>query len=96
VPSRARPNGGGILHTSNAFDRPSSRDEALDRLERQAGPAARQMLEKFLDQIGKVEAEYLDQTSFKDAVSRRRKSQQWAPSARISPSPISASHFAVS
>jgi hypothetical protein len=43
------------------FDRPSSRDEALDRLERQAGPAARKMLERFLDQAAKAEAEYLAQ-----------------------------------
>ena len=44
------------------FERPSSRDEALDRLERQAGPAARKMLERFLDQVNKAEAEYRDQT----------------------------------
>jgi hypothetical protein len=44
------------------FDRPSSRDEALDRFERQAGPAARKMLERFLDQAAKAEAEYLAQT----------------------------------
>jgi hypothetical protein len=44
------------------FDRPSSRDEALDRLERTEGPHARQMLENFLDQVDKAEAEYLDQT----------------------------------
>ena len=53
------------------FDRPSSRDEALDRLERQAGPAARKMLEKFLDQVAKAEAEYFAQTD-NDAASRRR------------------------
>jgi hypothetical protein len=33
------------------FDRPLSRDEALDRLERQAGPGARQMLEQFLEHV---------------------------------------------
>jgi hypothetical protein len=58
------------------FARPSSKDEALDQLERRAGPAARRMLEKFLDQVAKAEAAYLDQTdtatSFKDAASRRR------------------------
>ena len=51
----------------------ASRDEALDRLERRAGPAARKMLERFLDQVNKAEAEYRDQTdvatSFKDAAS---------------------------
>jgi hypothetical protein len=46
----------------HAFDRPASREEALDRLERTAGPEARTMLEKFLDQIAKAEADYLDQT----------------------------------
>ena len=50
------------------FDRPSSRDEALDRLERQAGPEARKMREQFLDQVAKGEAEYLAQTD-KDAAS---------------------------
>jgi hypothetical protein len=59
-----------------AFDKPSSRDEALDQLEKRAGPATRKMLEKFLDQVAKAEAEYLEQpetaTSFKDAASRRR------------------------
>jgi hypothetical protein len=58
------------------FDRPSTKDEALDRLERTAGPHARKMLEKFLDQVAKAEAEYLDQTdsatSLNDAASRRR------------------------
>jgi hypothetical protein len=34
----------------------------FDRLERQAGLAARQMLEQFLDQVAKAEAEYLAQT----------------------------------
>jgi hypothetical protein len=53
------------------FERPSTREEALDRLERQAGPAARKMLEKFLDQVAKAEAEYLDQTD-NDAASPRR------------------------
>jgi hypothetical protein len=58
------------------FAWPSSKDEALDQLERRAGPAARKMLEKFLDQVAKAEAEYLEQpetaTSFKDTASRRR------------------------
>jgi hypothetical protein len=45
------------------FDRPSSRDEALDRLERRAGPAARKMLEQFLEQVRKVEAKYLEEQS---------------------------------
>ena len=44
------------------FDRPSTKEEALDRLERKAGPEARKMLEKFLDQVAKAEAEYRDQT----------------------------------
>jgi hypothetical protein len=64
------------LGPPNAFDRPSSRDEALDQLERRAGPAARKMLEKFLDRVAKAEAEYLNQpdtaTSCEDAASRRR------------------------
>jgi hypothetical protein len=58
------------------FERPSTKEEALDQLQRRAGPAARQMLEKFLDQVATAEAEYRDQTdtatSFKDAASRRR------------------------
>jgi hypothetical protein len=37
------------------FDRPSSKEEALDWLERTAGPAARKMLEKFLDQVDKLD-----------------------------------------
>jgi hypothetical protein len=36
------------------FDRPSTRQEALDRLERTAGPEARAMLERFLDQVAKT------------------------------------------
>ena len=47
---------------AHEFDRPSTKEEALDRLERQAGPEARKMLEKFLDQVAKAEAEYRDQT----------------------------------
>ena len=53
------------------FDRPSSRDEALDRLGRQAGPEARKMLERFLDQVAEAEAEHLAQTD-NDAASPRR------------------------
>ena len=45
------------------FDRPSTREEALDRLERTAGPAARQMLERFLKQVAEVEAKYLEEKS---------------------------------
>jgi hypothetical protein len=45
------------------FDRPARREEALDRLERTAGPAARQMLEQFLKQVAEVEAKYLEEQS---------------------------------
>jgi hypothetical protein len=37
------------------FDRPSSKEEALQRLEQRAGPKARRMLESFLDKINKLE-----------------------------------------
>jgi hypothetical protein len=40
------------------FDRPSTKEEALDRLERTAGPHARQMLEQFLQQVKEAEAKY--------------------------------------
>jgi hypothetical protein len=40
-------------------------------LERQAGPEARKMLEQFLDQVDKIEAEYRNQTD-NDAAFRRR------------------------
>jgi hypothetical protein len=39
------------------FDRPCSREEALQRLERSAGPVARKMLEDFLAQVDKLEAD---------------------------------------
>ena len=45
------------------FDRPPTKEEALDRLERTAGPAARKMLEQFLEQVRKVEAKYLEEES---------------------------------
>ena len=45
------------------FDRPASKEEALERLERTAGPHARQMLEQFLEQMRKVEAKYLEEQS---------------------------------
>ena len=38
-------------------------EEALDRLERTAGPQARQMLEQFLKQVKEVEAKYLQEES---------------------------------
>ena len=45
------------------FDRPSTKAEALDRLERTAGPQARQMLQQFLEQVREVEAKYLEEES---------------------------------
>jgi hypothetical protein len=39
------------------FDLPSSREEALRRLEERAGPVARKMLENFLAQVAKLEAD---------------------------------------
>jgi hypothetical protein len=45
------------------FDKPRTREEALDRLERTAGPQARQMLEQFLEQVAEVEAKYLEEQS---------------------------------
>ena len=47
----------------NDFERPSTKEEALDRLERTAGPQARQMLEQFLKQVKEVEAKYLQEES---------------------------------
>ena len=44
------------------FDPPATKEEALDRLERTAGPHARKMLDCFLDQIGRADAKYLDET----------------------------------
>jgi hypothetical protein len=37
------------------FDRPSSKEEALRRLEQRAGPKARKMLEDFLAKVEKLE-----------------------------------------
>ena len=37
------------------FDRPSSKEEALQRLEQRAGPKARKMLEDFLAKVEKLE-----------------------------------------
>ena len=37
------------------FDRPSSKEEALRRLEQSSGPAARKMLEGFLAKVEKLE-----------------------------------------
>ena len=48
---------------AHEFDRPSTKEEALDRLERTAGPQARQMLEQFLKQVKEVEAKYLEEES---------------------------------
>ena len=45
------------------FDRPATREEALDRLERTCGPQARQMLEQFLKQVAEVEAKNLEEQS---------------------------------
>ena len=42
------------------FDRPSTKEEALDRLERTAGPHARKMLEDFLAKVEKLEADQRD------------------------------------
>ena len=39
----------------HSFDRPSSKDEALRRLEQSAGPKARKMLEDFLTKVEKLE-----------------------------------------
>ena len=43
----------------NDFERPSTKEEALDRLERSA--QARAMLEKFLEQVDQAEKRYLEQ-----------------------------------
>jgi hypothetical protein len=40
------------------FDKPRTREEALDRLERTAGPKARKALECFLEQMAKMEQQY--------------------------------------
>jgi hypothetical protein len=42
------------------FDRPATREEAMDRLERQAGPKAREMLEKFLAKVGEAEQKFIE------------------------------------
>jgi hypothetical protein len=41
------------------FDKPRTKEEALDRLERTAGPKARQMLEKFLAKIDEAEQKFI-------------------------------------
>ena len=43
------------------FSEPRTREEALERLERTAGPQARKMLEQFLEQVAEVEAKYLEE-----------------------------------
>jgi hypothetical protein len=40
---------------SEDFDRPSTKEEALRRLEERAGPEARKMLEEFLARVEKLE-----------------------------------------
>jgi hypothetical protein len=42
--------------------KPRTREEALDRLERTAGPHARKALERFLEQIAKMEQQYQAET----------------------------------
>jgi hypothetical protein len=44
---------------AGAFDRPQNREEALRRLEENAGTHAREMLEKFLDGLSETEAKQL-------------------------------------
>jgi hypothetical protein len=46
----------------HSFDRPTTVQEALDRLERNAGPVARKAFEKFLGQVAKLEAQYQAET----------------------------------
>jgi hypothetical protein len=41
------------------FDKPRTKEEALDRLESTAGPKARQMLEKFLAKIDEAEQKFI-------------------------------------
>ena len=55
---RQRPHGA----KPHDFDRPSTKEEALDRLERTAGPHARKMLERFLEQVQQAEAKYKGET----------------------------------
>ena len=43
------------------FDRPQTPEEALDRLEQRAGPAARAMLEAFLRRVAVAEKAYIEQ-----------------------------------
>jgi hypothetical protein len=48
---------------AGAFDRPQNREEALRRLEENAGSHAREMLEKFLDGLSEAEAKQLGDNS---------------------------------
>ena len=61
--SQGRARSSSELSGAHEFDRPPTKEEALDRLERTAGPAARKMLEQFLEQVRKVEAKYLEEQS---------------------------------
>jgi hypothetical protein len=40
---------------AGAFDRPSTPEEVMDRLEQRIGPQARKMFERFLAQVNKLE-----------------------------------------
>jgi hypothetical protein len=44
--------------SAGAFDRRATKEEALDRLERSAGPQARKMLEQFLERVQQAEANF--------------------------------------
>ena len=48
------------IGSPHEFERPSTREEALDRLERQAGPEARAAFEKFLRNAEGLEQRYLE------------------------------------
>jgi hypothetical protein len=57
----------------------------VDRLERTAGPQARQMLEQFLKRVKEVEAKYLEaramkvSTSLRNCANQRRRSHHQTP-----------------
>jgi len=46
---------------AGAFDRPSTPDEVMDRLEQRIGPQARKMFERFIAQVNRLEVEQNEQ-----------------------------------
>jgi hypothetical protein len=54
---------GGVRRHGSGVETEVSRGEAFDRLEHSAGPHARKMLERILEQVKELEAKYLEEKS---------------------------------